>query len=77
MPFARGKAVACGQSLALRPYTVHPGLVSCPFYTIPIYTLSEILIYFSFIFILLLAVTVIECNNNSLFFTSIILIILR
>ena len=54
-------------------YTVYPCLVSCPFYAIPIYVpflIYEIFLYkctclLSF-FLLLLAVTVIECNNNFL-----------
>ena len=54
---------------------IFPCIVFCPFYTIPIYPLKFMIffIYIShFIFLLLLAVTVIECDNNSLFFTSII-----
>ena len=50
-------------------YTVYPGLVSCPFYAIPIYPFKfmKFFIYLSpFIFLLHLAVRVIERNNNFL-----------
>ena len=48
---------------------MYPGLVSCPFYAIPIYPFKfmKFFIYLSpFIFLLLLAVRVIERNNNFL-----------
>ena len=68
-------------SWCIMQYTVCPclGLVSCPFYAIPIiihfliYEIFHLLV--SFHFLLLLAVTIIECNNNFLFFTSIIILI--
>ena len=46
---------------------MYPGLVSCPFYAIPIYPFKfmKFFIYLSpFIFLLLLAVRVIERSNN-------------
>ena len=56
----------------------YPGLLSCPFYAIPIrilFLIYEIFhLFVSFHFLLLLAVTIIECNNNFLFFTSIIIL---
>ena len=58
----------------------YPGLVSYPFYAIPLiipFLIDEIFHFTCFLplFLLFLAVTVIECNNNFLFFTSIIILI--
>ena len=59
----------CISAWCIMRYTVYPGLVSCPFYAIPIYPFKfmKFFIYLSpFIFLLLLAVRVIERNNNFL-----------